>query len=132
MFYLDLEVFIENLERVGFKVRDAGLLEAALSRAKTSIFGVDAYVGLEMKAAAMTHSMVKNHALFDGNKRAAWFALNAFILMNGFTLLSSQDEAFDFILSVANDQIELDEMGRWITAHIQPALDSDIPSGAVA
>ena len=121
MFYLDLEVFIENLERVGFKVRDAGLLEAALSRAKTSIFGADAYVGLEMKAAAMTHSLIKNNALFDGNKRAAWFALNAFLLMNGFTLLSSQDEAFDLILSVANDQIDLQGIALWITARLQPA-----------
>ena len=52
-------------------VRDAGLLGAAAARPRTTVFRQDAYPSLEEKAAALTHSVTRNHALVDGNKRLA-------------------------------------------------------------
>jgi death-on-curing protein len=121
MRYLSLGVMVKYLTHVGFMVRDLGLLDAALSRPKTRLFGNDAYPTLELKAASLMHSLVKNHALMDGNKRSSWFALNAFLLLNGFELDVTESEAFEFILSVATDGVDLDGMASWISVHLTVA-----------
>jgi death-on-curing protein len=121
MRYLSLGVMVKYLTHVGFMVRDLGLLDAALSRPRTRLFGNDAYSTLELKAASLMHSLVKNHALMDGNKRSSWFALNAFLLLNGFELEVTESEAFEFILSVATDRVDLDGMAHWIAEHLTAA-----------
>jgi death-on-curing protein len=121
MRYLSLGVMVKYLTHVGFMVRDLGLLDAALSRPRTRLFGNDAYPTLELKAASLMHSLVKNHALMDGNKRSSWFALNAFLLLNGFELEVTEPEAFEFILSVATDRVDLDGMAYWIAEHLTAA-----------
>jgi death-on-curing protein len=121
MRYLSLGVMVKYLTHVGFMVRDLGLLDAALSRPRTRLFGNDAYPTLELKAASLMHSLVKNHALMDGNKRSSWFALNAFLLLNGFELEVAESEAFEFILSVATDRVDLDGMAHWIAEHLTVA-----------
>jgi death-on-curing protein len=121
MRYLSLGVMVKYLTHVGFMVRDLGLLDAALSRPRTRLFGNDAYPTLELKAASLMHSLVKNHALMDGNKRSSWFALNAFLLLNGFELEVTESEAFEFILSVATDRVDLDGMAHWIAEHLTVA-----------
>jgi death-on-curing protein len=52
-------------------VRDHGLLAAALARPWASMLGEDAYRGLHGKAAALLHSLTRNHVLIDGDKRLA-------------------------------------------------------------
>ena len=121
MRYLSLGVLVKYLTQVGFVVRDVGLLDAALARPRARLFGSDAYPTLELKAASLMHSLVKNHALADGNKRSSWFALNAFLLLNGFELVVSESAAFEFILGVANDDLDLQEMASWISSHLTPA-----------
>jgi death-on-curing protein len=118
--YLELETSVKQLTRVGFVVRDIGLLEGALSRPRASVFGEDAYQTLELKAAALMHSVVKNHALVDGNKRSSWFLLNNFVELNGFLIVSAQREAFDFILAVATDELNLEQMAEWISDRLTP------------
>ena len=66
----DLLVLVEDLE-IG-PVRDAGLLESAVHRPTTTLWGREAYPTLDEKAAALLHSLVANHALVDGNKRLGW------------------------------------------------------------
>nr|WP_203433393.1 Fic family protein [Jiangella asiatica] len=56
------------------EVRDLGLLDAAVHRPRTSLFGAEAYPDLHTKAAAMLESLVRNHALIDGEKRLGWMA----------------------------------------------------------
>ncbi len=75
--YLDLDDLLEIARRaVGdeVKVRDYGLLESALARPRASVFGQDAYPDLHLKAAALLHSLARNRALVDGNKRLSWTA----------------------------------------------------------
>jgi death-on-curing protein len=87
-------------------VRDAGLLEAAAARPQTTVFGADAYPSLEEKAAALTHSLVRNHALVDGNKRLGLGGLIAFLGVNGRRLTFSNVEAYDFIIAIAAGEID--------------------------
>lgn len=87
-------------------VRDYGLLESALARPQATVFGSDAYPGLDAKAAALLHSLARNHALIDGNKRLALAAVIAFYGLNGRRLTLTNDEAYDLVISVAAGQLD--------------------------
>lgn len=101
--YLDLEELLDVIKLAGLgPVRDLGLLEGALARPATTLMGVEAYPDLVHKAAALLHSLVKNHALVDGNKRLGWIATVVFVGFNGFRIVMSQDEAFDLTWAVAD------------------------------
>jgi death on curing protein len=83
-------------------VRDHGLLESALARPQASAFGRDAYPDIHGKAAALLHSLARNQALVDGNKRLALAATIAFYGMNGKRLTLSNDEAYGLAIDVAS------------------------------
>lgn len=90
----------------GMSVRDQGLLESALARPAASAFGTDAYDSLEKKAAALVHSLVRNHGLIDGNKRLGLASLIAFLGLNGRRLAWSNDDAYDFIMDLASGRLD--------------------------
>ena len=84
--YLDLEDLLGIARAVAGEdviVRDYGLLESALARPAATVFGQNAYADLHLKAAALLHSLARNHALVDGNKRLAWTACLTFLAING-------------------------------------------------
>jgi death on curing protein len=82
-------------------VRDHGLLASAVARPQASAFGADAYPELHLKAAALLHSLARNHPLVDGNKRLAWLATYVFLEINGHPPFASQDDVFDLVMAVA-------------------------------
>lgn len=73
------------------EVGDYGLLDAAVARPQTTVFGVDAYPDLYAKAAALLQSLARNHALVDGNKRTAWASAWTFLYINGIELAPDFD-----------------------------------------
>ena len=104
MIYLTLPELLYVAERVlgdAPQVRDYGLLEAAAARPQVTAFGGDAYPNLDAKAAALLHSLARNHALVDGNKRLALAAVIAFYGVNGCRLTLTNDEAYDLVIDVA-------------------------------
>lgn len=106
--YLDLDDLMAVADvAIGRRpeVRDWGLLEAALARPKASVFGEDAYPGLNGKAAALLHSLVTNHALVDGNKRVGLVAVLLFYGMNGCDLTATEDERVELILAIADGRL---------------------------
>lgn len=115
--YLDLEVFVRQCERQGFVVRDLGLVQSALLRPETSLFGEPAYPSIDLKGAALMESLARNHPFFDGNKRSAWFGLNYFLEINGWELVADEDAAFEYILGVATSVLNLSQSASWIAAH---------------
>ncbi|RHW28246.1 type II toxin-antitoxin system death-on-curing family toxin [Nocardioides immobilis] len=86
-------------------VRDVGLLESALARPQATVFGDDAYPTLALKAAALVHSIVTNHALVDGNKRLGLVALRLFVGLNDHDIVATQDEKFDLIMAIAGGDL---------------------------
>lgn len=109
MIYLTLHELLHIAERVlGGEppVRDIGLLEAAVARPRATAFGQDAYPDLDAKAAALLHSVARNHALVDGNKRLALGALIAFYGLNGRRLTLTNDAAYDLIIKVASGELD--------------------------
>jgi death on curing protein len=99
-------------------VRDAGLLASAAARPAATAFGADAYPSFVERAAALMHSLARNHALVDGNKRLAWSATRAFCLINGRDLRYAIDDAEEFVLSVAAGELDVPEIATWITGHL--------------
>ena len=105
MIYLTLAELIHVAERAlggPPQIRDHGLLESASARPQTVVFGAEAYPALEEKAAALLHSIVKNHALLDGNKRLALAGTIAFLGVNGRRLTLTNDQAYQLIMDVAD------------------------------
>jgi death-on-curing protein len=107
--FLDIDSLLYVAARVlGHEpvVRDYGLLESALARPRASTFGQDAYPSIHEKAAALLHSLARNHALVDGNKRLALAGTIAFLGMNGIRLTLANDEAYDLIIAVAAGKVD--------------------------
>jgi death-on-curing protein len=117
--FLDLDDALFVAQRMGFHVKDAGLLASALARPTTTVGGADAYPSLPEKAAALLESLAQNHALVDGNKRTAWTLTSLFLWMNGHILAMGADDAFDLVVGVASGHLALDESARSISACIR-------------
>lgn len=107
--YLELDDLIDlvRLLQAG-PVRDLGLLDGAALRPRSSAFGADAYPTVGVKAAALLHSIARNHPLVDGNKRLAWLAAVVFLDLNDLTPRLGDDEAFELVMDVAMGLDDLD------------------------
>ena len=99
-------------------VADLGLLDSAAARPRSSAFGVDAYESLDLKAAALLHSIARNHTLVDGNKRLAWLATVVFLDLNGYEPDVSDDEAFHLVMDVAQGTVELAEIASRLRVRV--------------
>ena len=92
-------------------IRDIGLLGSAVARPRTSAFGQDAYPDILTKAAALSQSIVNNHALIDGNKRLGWLSTAVFLEVNGVKALRiSNDDVYDFVIWVAATSPAIEEI----------------------
>ncbi len=80
------------------------------SRPRSSAFGADAYPSIELKAAALLHSLGRNHALADGNKRLGWLAAVVFLDVNDHSVDIDDDDAFDLVTGVADGRIGVEEI----------------------
>ncbi len=109
MIFLDLEELLYLAEQtLGSSpvVRDHGLLQSALARPQASAFGKDAYPGIHDKAASLLHSLARNHALVDGNKRLSLAGVIAFYGMNGIRLTLTNEQAYRLVMSVATGEMD--------------------------
>ena len=121
MIFLELDSLLHVATRTlggELVVRDYGLLEAALARPQATAFGEDAYLTIHDKAAALLHSLARNHALIDGNKRLSLAATIAFLGINGLRLTFTNDEAYDLVIAVATGEIdEVVDISAVLAAH---------------
>lgn len=111
-----LAIHDDQIERYGgsARVRDHGLLEAALFRPQTGY-----YPDLIAEAAAMWESLAQNHPFVDGNKRTAFAATYTFLAINGARITADADETFAFISGLyATHTFDFDHLNQWMRAHI--------------
>jgi death-on-curing protein len=94
------------------QVRDWGLIESALARPRATAFGEDAYPTVWDKAAALMHSLVRNHALVDGNKRLGLTASVLFLHKNGVALSFAEDGMYDLVIAVAEGRLDVPEIAE--------------------
>jgi death-on-curing protein len=118
--YLSLEDLLEIAAGVvqNPHVRDIGLLGAAAARPRLTAFGEEAYPTLVHKAAALMHSLARDHPLVDGNKRLAWAATRVFCLINGTDLAMDVDEAEQMVLAVATGDLDAAALAAVLLRHL--------------
>ncbi len=104
------------------KIRDLALLEAAVARPAASAFGEDAYPTLNDKAAALLHSIARNHPFTDGNKRTATVAAIFMFQANGWRVAWQPEDALSMLLGVAEGEREVSDLARWFP--LEPCEES--------
>ena len=114
--YLDLDDLIDLAAQLlgdPPPIRDVGLLGSAAARPQPSVFGDDAYPALLETAAALLQSIVKNHALVDGNKRLGWLATAVFLELNGVEAsVAPNDDVYDLVIDVAAGHHSVEEIAE--------------------
>jgi len=107
------------------RLRDFGLLESAVLRPQATVFGDDAYPSIHEKAAALLHSLARNHPFVDGNKRTAWAATSVFYRANGYVLRVDDGEVVALVVDIAEGQFDVAAIAgtlkSWV--HEMPSLD---------
>jgi death-on-curing protein len=99
------------------EVRDRHLLRSAAARPMLHAFGQSAYPTLMDKAAALLHSLAAHHLFYDGNKRTATQAVIRFLADNGYQPAWTNEEIYDFVLEVAQNQHNVEAVSAWLNEH---------------
>lgn len=94
-------------------LRDEGLLESALARPRNT-HAYNPAATLAELAASYCYGVAKNHAFFDGNKRAAFLCVGLFLAINGYRLTASQVDAIETMLAVASGEVTEQDLALWI------------------
>jgi death on curing protein len=118
------------------RVRDMGLLEAAAARPMQTVFGEDAYPTTQEKAAALLHSLTRNHPFADGNKRTATVAAIFMLDVNGLRVKWKAEEALTQIVDMAEGKLAVSEFAEWLPtepgqAAPEPEAEADMQAIAV-
>jgi death-on-curing protein len=95
------------------------LLESALSRPQASFGGQDLYESIFDKAAALMHSLLKNHPFIDGNKRTSLATVGIFLKINGYNLPNNHKEEIAFTMHVEDNSLSLEDIASWLEKNSQ-------------
>ncbi len=99
-------------------IRDLNLFESALARPQN----LAAYEEPDAArlAASYAFGIAKNHPFIDGNKRTALVALEAFLVLNGFSLEASDADCVIAILRLAEGDLDEAALADWVRRHARP------------
>ena len=65
-------------------------------------------------------SLVQNHPFADGNKRVGHAAAEAFLMLNGFELVASVDDAEAIVVGLAAGKVDREALVSWLRGHMRP------------
>lgn len=99
-------------------IRDHGAVESAVARPFSSFGDFEPYESKFAKAAALIHSLIKNHPFVDGNKRTGITAGVLFLWVNGYRLTATQESFEETAMSIAEGKMDLDEITKWLKANV--------------
>lgn len=97
-------------------LRDDSLLESALARPK-NLHAYEGVVDFPRLAACYAIGIARNHPFVDGNKRAAFISMAAFLRLNGLRLAADQVDAVRTMEDVAAGEITEEQLATWIRAN---------------
>lgn len=102
-------------------VHDFTLLHSAVERPRARFAGEYLYKSIWEMAAALMHSLVKNHPFDDGNKRTAYFSTIRLLRKNGYKLVVEDKEAINFMVDVDVKNPTLETIAGWLKSHTKKA-----------
>ncbi|WP_070833048.1 type II toxin-antitoxin system death-on-curing family toxin [Staphylococcus sp. HMSC036D05] len=103
-------------------VKEPTALNMTIESVKQNVFGQELYYSVEMKGANLYRNIVKKHIFFNGNKRTAFMALNIFLRKNGLILEVNSQEAVEFTVKIATENLEEKIIVEWIRKHTKTNL----------
>jgi len=106
---LSVEDLVEIARRtVGpdVRVRDVGLLSAALARVDARALGLDVYPDVDEQAAALLHSLATTAPLEEGNRSFAWVATSVYLARRGRPSTLTDAQAVDLVTDVLTGRLE--------------------------
>lgn len=98
-------------------MRDEESLLAALERPWQASFGQAHFASPFDKAAALMESIIRRHPFIDGNKRTATASAVYLLSTFGYQLEAEQKGLEDFAVSVAEGEVELEDITLWFERH---------------
>ena len=101
-------------------IRDVGALQSAAARPQVTFDGEELYPDLFTKAGALFESLAKNPPFIDGNKRTAVSSAALFLIKNGFSLETTQDDLYSFAISMATGAAGAQEAAEWLQEKSRP------------
>ena len=99
-------------------IRDLSALKSALARPFQTYENEDLHPTPIYKAAALIESLLINHPFVDGNKRTGYVAMRSFLISNDFDIEATQEEKYEFVISIASGKVRLEEIVEWLTNHV--------------
>ena len=102
-------------------LRDRGGLESAAARPAMTFGGEDLYPDIAAKAAALMHSIVKNHPFVDGDKRVGISAAELFLELNGVRLSARDKDLEELTLSVGRAELDAESLAIWFRQRLERA-----------
>jgi len=117
-----LVIHEDQIDRYGGShgIRDLALLESAIFRPQSTFSNQELYLTIFDKAAALVHSLVLNHPFIDGNKRTGIVSLILLLELNGFKLITGQEELVKTVLQIENKNLDIEQIARWLEEHSKP------------
>ena len=102
----------------GDGVRDAGLLESAMARPQN----LAAYGEADAAAVAAAYAfgIARNHPFIDGNKRTAAVVSETFLILNGYSLDTTNPEIAATFLDLAAGELTEEELAAWFRERAAP------------
>ncbi|WP_191621178.1 type II toxin-antitoxin system death-on-curing family toxin [Marinihelvus fidelis] len=100
-------------------VLNEGALDSTLARP----VNLNAYEGVDdpcRLAACYGYGFAKNHCFVDGNKRVALVTMDVFLGLHDLDLCASEPEAVAIILALCTDDLNEDELARWLRLNTRP------------
>ena len=98
-------------------VRDLSALLSALARPFQTFDNKELYPTSIDKAASLLESIGSNHPFIDGNKRTAYVLARLFLLQNRMDIKASQQDKYEFLMSIASGKMRFEEIVSWIEKH---------------
>lgn len=98
-------------------VRDAGLLDSALSRPQNADARIKPRPDFPTLAALHAIAVIRNHPFVDGNKRVGFVLLALFLDVNGFDFEAPDIESVETTVALAAGTISDDAFVDWVRRH---------------
>ena len=110
----DLFAIASRVTSGDLRVRDAGLFDAAAHRPRATLFDMEVYQTVWLKAAALLDSIVRSRPLQQNNWKFGWLAVVVFCDVNGWEIDADDTEALELVRSVSRGGVELDDVATAI------------------
>jgi death-on-curing protein len=98
-------------------VRDAGLLQSAISMPQSAFGGQWLHADLYEMAAAYLFHLVKNHPFLDGNKRTGAASAIIFLAINDVEIEADEDGLVELTLAVATGDADKQQIAAFFRAN---------------